>query len=82
MFSFFATPMRSQKSRIDFRRVAAAAKAADRRHARIVPAGDVLLLHELQQLALAHHRVVQVQPRELDLLRAQPASAAISSTQS
>ena len=51
------------------RRVAAAAQAADRRHPRIVPAGDVLLLHELQQLALAHHRVVQVQPRELDLLR-------------
>ena len=51
------------------RRVAAAAQAGDRRHARIVPAGNVLLLHELQQLALAHHRVVQVQPRELDLLR-------------
>ena len=51
------------------RRVAAAAQTGDRRHARIVPAGDVLLLHELQQLPLAHHGVVQVQPRELDLLR-------------
>ena len=50
-------------------RVAAAAQAADRRHPRVVPAGDVLLLHELQQLALAHHRVGQVEPRELDLLR-------------
>ena len=61
--------MRAQKSRIGFRRVAAAAQAADRRHARIVPAGHVPLLHELQQLALAHHRVVQVEARELDLLR-------------
>ena len=26
-------------------------------------------LHQLQQLALAHHRVGQVEPRELDLLR-------------
>ena len=31
---------------------------------------DVPLLHELEQLALAHHRVGQVQARELDLLRA------------
>ena len=52
-----------------FRRVAAPAQPADRRHARVVPAGDMLLLHQLQQLALAHHRVVQVEPRELDLLR-------------
>ena len=52
-----------------FRRVAAAPQAADRRHPRIVPAGDVPLLHQLQQLALAHHGVVQVEARELDLLR-------------
>ena len=51
------------------RRVAAAPQPADRRHPRIVPARHVPLLHELQQLALAHHRVVQVEPRELDLLR-------------
>ena len=51
------------------RRVAAAPQAADRRHPRIVPAGDVPLLHELQQLALAHHRVVQVEARELVLMR-------------
>src|SRR5688500_7380738 len=41
----------------------------ERRHARIVPAADVSLLHELQELALAHHRMGQIQARELDLLR-------------
>ena len=51
------------------RRVAATAQAADRRHPRVVPPRDMALLHELQQLALAHHRVVQVQAGELDLLR-------------
>ena len=50
-------------------RVAAAAQAGDRRHARIVPARDVLALDELQELPLAHHGVVEVEPRELDLLR-------------
>ena len=60
------------------RRVAAPAQPGDRRHARIVPAADVLLLHELQQLALAHHRVGQVQPRELDLLRTDGVSTACS----
>ena len=68
-FSFFATPMRAQKSRIGFRRVAAATKPGDRRHPRIVPAADELLLDQRQQLPLAHHRVIQIQPRELDLLR-------------
>jgi hypothetical protein len=52
-----------------FRRVAAAAQSGDGRHARIVPAVDVVLRHELQQLALAHHREVEVQARELDLAR-------------
>src|SRR5262249_46910790 len=51
------------------RRVAAPADAADGRHARGVPAADVTALHQLQQLALAHHRVGEVQPGELDLLR-------------
>ena len=51
------------------RRVAAAPQAADRRQPRVVPARHVPLLHQLQQLALAHHRVIQVQARELDLLR-------------
>jgi hypothetical protein len=36
---------------------AAAAEAGERRHARVVPAGDDLLGDELEQLALAHHRV-------------------------
>ena len=52
-----------------FRRVAAAAQAAERRHARIVPAADTALLHQLQQLALAHQRVGQVEAVEFDLLR-------------
>ena len=70
MLSFLATPTRSQKSRIASGVNAAPAQADDRRHARIVPARDVLLDDELQQLALAHHRVGQVEAGELDLLRA------------
>jgi hypothetical protein len=50
-----------------FRRVATPPQTGDGRHARIVPSRDVTLLHELQQFAFAHHRVVQVQARELDL---------------
>ena len=41
-----------------------------RRHARVVPAGDQPPLDELQQLALAHQRVGEVEARELDLARA------------
>ncbi len=55
-----------------FRRVAAPADAGNRRHARVVPPRHDLLLHERQQLPLAHDRVVQVQAGELDLLRARP----------
>ncbi len=51
------------------RRMAAAPEPADRRHPRIVPPRHDTLLHELQQLSLAHHRVVQIQARELDLPR-------------
>ncbi len=51
------------------RRVAAAADAGDGGHARVVPAGDDLLLHQAQQLPLPHHRVRQVQAGELDLAR-------------
>mmetsp|Transcript_5508 Transcript_5508/g.13223 ORF Transcript_5508/g.13223 Transcript_5508/m.13223 type:complete len:548 (-) Transcript_5508:1450-3093(-) len=50
-------------------REAAAAQADQRRHARVVPAADVLLLDELAQLALAGDDVVQVEPAEFDLLR-------------
>ena len=53
-----------------FRRVAAAAEPGNGGHARIVPAAaPVLLLDQLQQLALAQQRVGEIQPVELDLLR-------------
>ena len=51
------------------RRVAAAPHAAQRRHAGIVPAPDVPPLDQLQQPALAEHRVREVEPGELDLPR-------------
>ena len=51
-----------------FRRIASAAQPADGRHTRVVPAGNVVFLDQLQQFALAHHRVAQVQAGELDLL--------------
>ena len=51
------------------RRVAASAQAAQCGHARIVPAAHMVVLHQLQQLALAQHGVGQVESRELDLLR-------------
>ena len=47
--------------------VAPAAQTADGGHTGIVPAGDVVLLHQLAQLALAHDRVVNAQPGKLDL---------------
>ena len=61
--------MRAQKWRMAFRRHAAPPQAGHRRHARIIPARHEVFLHQLQQLALAHHRVAQVQPGEFDLLR-------------
>ncbi|PRD39768.1 UNVERIFIED_CONTAM: hypothetical protein NCL1_01509 [Trichonephila clavipes] len=51
------------------RRVAATAQAGDGRHARVVPALHQLLVDQLLELALGSHGVVQVQARELDLLR-------------
>src|SRR6185295_6014694 len=50
-------------------RIAAPTRAGQGRHARIVPAVDQPVLHERDQLALAHDRVVEVAARELDLLR-------------
>ncbi len=47
--------------------VAPAAQAAQGGHTGIVPAGHPALLHQLAQLALAHHGVVDAQPGELDL---------------
>ena len=69
MLSFLATPTRSQKSRS-----ASGVKPRRRRPTIVGMRGssqprDVLLDDELQQLALAHHRVGEVQARELDLLR-------------
>ena len=51
------------------RGVAPPAQAGEGGHARIVPAADVLVAHQLQQLALAHHRVVEAEAGEFDLLR-------------
>ena len=69
MLSFLATPTRSQKSRS-----ASGVKPRRRRPTIVGIRGssqpvDVLLDDELQQLALAHHRVGEVQAGELDLLR-------------
>ena len=50
-------------------RVAAAAHAGDRGHAGVVPARHALFLHELEQAALGHDSVGQVEAGELDLLR-------------
>ena len=52
-----------------FGRVAAAADAGDGGEAGIVPAGDVVFLHELEQFTLAHDRVGEAEARELDLAR-------------
>jgi hypothetical protein len=49
--------------------VAAPAHPDDGRQPRVVPTGHDTLLDQLQQLALAHQRVGEVQPGELDLLR-------------
>ena len=51
------------------RRHAAPAQARDGRHARIVPARHVAVAHQRRQHALGEHRVVHVEPRELDLPR-------------
>lgn len=37
------------------------------RHARVVPSGDIAILHQLQELALAHDRIGKVKPREFVL---------------
>jgi Ca2+/H+ antiporter len=52
-----------------FGRVTPPAHAADGRHARIVPAAHVLLVHQLQQFALAHYRVGHVEAGKLELVR-------------
>ena len=51
------------------RGVATPPEAGDGQHARIVPVRDVAFLHQLQEFALAHHGVGEVQTGKLDLLR-------------
>ena len=48
-------------------RIAPAAHGHQGGHPGIVPAGDVALLHQAAQVALAHHGAGEVQPGELDL---------------
>ena len=48
-------------------RIAAAAQRAKGGHARIVPAGNVMLLHKAPEIALAHYGIGKIQPRELYL---------------
>ena len=74
--------MRSQKLRMEARREAAAAQAAERRHAGIVPAGDEMLLDELAQLALAHDCVVDAEAGKLDLARTGTGTETLFTTQS
>ena len=69
MFSRLATPMRSTEVADGLGRVAAAPHAREGGHARVVPAAHVPLLHEPQQLALAHDGVGDVEAGELALAR-------------
>ena len=48
-------------------RHAAPAQTGERRHARIIPPAYELLVHEPQELALAHHRVLDLTAGELHL---------------
>ena len=48
-------------------RIATTTQPADSRHTRVIPACYVALLHELEELTLAHHRVGEVQTVELNL---------------
>ena len=47
--------------------VASSSQTAERRHTRIVPAGDIILLDQLAQLAFGHDGVVDAETGELDL---------------
>ena len=48
--------------------IAAAPHSAEGGHARVVPAGDYAFLHELEQFALAHEGIGEVQPGEFVLM--------------
>ena len=47
--------------------IASSAKAAECGHAGIIPSGDIAVLHQLTQLALAHHGVIDAEAGKLDL---------------
>ena len=49
------------------RRIAPPPQPADGGHPRIIPPGYIAVLHQLPQHPLAHHRMAEVQPRELNL---------------
>ena len=51
------------------RRHAAPVQTGNGQHTRIVPTVDELLVYELDQFALAHHGVRQIEPREFVLMR-------------
>ena len=65
---FRATPIASQKARMASGVTPRRRMPGKGRHARIVPPAHVAFVHEPQQLPLAQHRVVELEPRELDLL--------------
>ena len=67
MESALATPMLLGEVPDGGGGVASAAQAADGGHPGVVPAGHIVLLHQLAQLALAHNGVVDAQTGELDL---------------
>ena len=50
-------------------RITSTTQTTDGRHARVVPTVNVMFLNELQQFALAHDGVVEIQTCKLDLLR-------------
>ena len=60
--------MRSRNKSHGGRRVAPAAQAHDGGHARVVPSGDVVVVDQLRQLALAGDDVGEVEAGELVLL--------------
>src|SRR4029078_3336248 len=55
-----------------FRCDAASPHSGNRRHARIIPTGNVIFVDEPQKLSLAQHRVVELEPSELRLFRRPP----------
>ena len=67
------TPAERNEGANGFRGKAAAAEAGEGGHAGIVPSADALLLHELEELALAEQGVGEVEAVEFNLLRREDA---------